>query len=107
MTEFNKIKQLFVITENNGFSETEISIIKNICNDIPKVLIDYYSQFGKIKELNHTQDRLLAPEKLRFSKNGDFLIFYEENQCACVWGIDKNDLNADNPPVYMSFEETE
>lgn len=41
------------------------------------------------------------------SKNKDFLIFYVENQWACVWGIDKNDLNIDNPPVYMSYEEQE
>jgi hypothetical protein len=62
-------------------------------------------QLGKIKELNQTQDRLIEPEKLNFSKNQDFLIFYVENQWVCVWGIDKNDLTIDNPPVYMSYEE--
>lgn len=107
MTVFNQINQLFDITENNGFSEKEISIFKNICENIPKVLFDYYLQLGKIKELNQTQDRLLEPEKLRLSGNDDFLIFYVENQWACVWGIDKNDLSMDNPPVYMSYEEQE
>lgn len=105
MTEFNEIRQLFDITENNGFSEEEISVFKNVCENIPKVLFNYYLQLGKIKELNQTQDRLIEPEKLRLSKNNDFLIFYVENQWACVWGIDKNDLNIDNPPVYMSYEE--
>lgn len=105
MTEFNEIRQLFDITENNGFSEEEISVFKNVCENIPKVLFNYYLQLGKIKELNQTQDRLIEPRKLRLSKNNDFLIFYVENQWACVWGIDKNDLNIDNPPVYMSYDE--
>jgi len=107
MTVFNEIKQLFGITENNGFPEDKISVFKNICENIPQVLFDYYLQFGKIQELNETQDRLITPEKLRLSKNNDFLIFYVENQWACVWGINKNDLNIDNPPVYMSYEEQE
>ncbi|KFF03263.1 hypothetical protein ASF10_23330 [Flavobacterium sp. Leaf82] len=107
MTEFKEIKQLFGITEKNGFSEEEIFVFKNICENIPKVLSDYYSQLGKIKELNNTQDQLIEPQKLKLSKNKDFLIFYVENQWACVWGIDKNDLNIDNPPVYMSYEEQE
>ena len=107
MTEFKEIKQLFGITEKNGFSEEEILEFKNICDNIPKILSDYYSQLGKIKELNNTQDQLIEPQKLKLSKNKDFLIFYVENQWACVWGIDKNDLNIDNPPVYMSYEEQE
>lgn len=107
MTAFKEIKQLFDITENNGFSEDEISVVKNVFANIPKVLFDYYLQLGKIKELNQTQDRLLEPEKLRLSKNNDFLIFYVENQWACVWGIDKNDLHLDDPPVYISYEEQE
>lgn len=107
MTRFKEIKQLFDITENNGFSEEEIFEFKNICDNIPKVLSDYYSQLGKIKELNNTQDQLIEPKNLKLSKNKDFLIFYVENQWACVWGISKKDLNIDNPPVYMSYEEQE
>jgi len=107
MTEFKEIKQLFDITENNGFSEDEILEFKNIYGNIPKVLSDYYLQLGKIKKLNNTQDQIIEPKNLKLSKNKDFLIFYVENQWACVWGISKNDLNIDNPPVYMSYEEQE
>lgn len=107
MTTFKEIQQLFGITQNNGFSTEEIFASKDVCENLPKVLFDYYLQLGKIKELNQTQDRLIEPGKLRLSKNDDFLIFYVENQCACVWGIAVNDLNTDNPSVYMSYEEME
>ncbi|TAF32674.1 MAG: hypothetical protein EAZ57_08235 [Cytophagales bacterium] len=107
MTDFNKIRQLFDITENNGFSEDEIFVFKNVCENIPKKLFEYYLQLGKIKTLNQTQDRLLEPIRLTMSKNNDFLVFYSENQWVCVWGINKNDLSVDNPPVYMSYNEQE
>lgn len=107
MSALIEIKQLFEITEENGFSEEGISAHRNVCETIPKVLFEYYLKLGKIKNLNQTQDRLIEPKKLRLSKNKDFLIFYVENQWACVWGIDQSDLNIDNPPVYMSYDEQE
>lgn len=107
MNEFDKIKRLFGINFNNGFSLEEIRVHAKICSVIPKILYDYYFQFGKINELNHSQNNLLEPNKLRFSTGGDYLIFYAENQYACVWGIRKDDLKLDNPSVFMSVDEIE
>jgi hypothetical protein len=104
MTEFKEIRQLFAITENFGFSVAEISEYKKICDSIPKVLEDYYAQLGKIEALNHTQNELVEPSRLVLSKNQDFLIFCGENQWVCFWGIDKNDLSMDNPPIYISYD---
>lgn len=104
MTEFTEIKRLFGITDDNGFSLEEIAQHKAVCEAIPQVLHDYYATLGKIQSLNHTQDQLLTPNRLKFSKNNDFLIFYAENQYACVWGIQKEDLHEVNPPVYMSSD---
>jgi hypothetical protein len=39
MTEFQEIKHLFDITENNGFSEEEILAHKNVCEHIPKFFL--------------------------------------------------------------------
>ncbi len=103
--EFKEIRSLFGITENNGFLVEEIALHKAVCEHIPQVLHDYYANLGKIDALNHTQDQLLSPNKLKFSKNNDFLIFYAENQYACAWGIKKEDLTHSNPPVYMSADE--
>ncbi|RUT71028.1 hypothetical protein D0817_07790 [Flavobacterium cupreum] len=105
MADFSIIKKLFHITETNGFSNDEIQTVKNIFGKLPGILVDYYAELGKVQNLNHTQDLLIIPERLQYYKHTDYLIFYSENQKACVWGIHKDDLLKDNPPVYMSYDE--
>lgn len=107
MTDFKEIRRLFNITVNDGFSEQEMSVVKQVCTDIPETLYNYYTQLGKIKTLNQTQDQLIEPAKIKLSKTQEYLIFYAENQWACVWGIRTNDLSLNNPPVYMSYDEYE
>ena len=104
MNDFVKIKQLFNITEDEGFSWAEITH-GNIHQSLPKVLINYYRRLGKNKAINHTQDNLLAPNELRLSDNQDYLVFYVENQGVCVWGIAIKQLQEPNPTVYMSYDE--
>ncbi|WP_238990005.1 hypothetical protein [Flavobacterium sharifuzzamanii] len=79
MMDFSTIKKLFGITEPNGFAENEIKIVKDIFEDLPKVFIDYYTELGKIQNLNHTQDLLIIPERFQYYKNDDYLIFYSES----------------------------
>lgn len=107
MTDFSVIKKLFHIAEPNGFTNDEIQIVKDIFGQLPNVFVDYYAELGKIQNLNHTQDLLIVPERFQYYKNDDYLIFYSENQKACVWGIHKEDLSKSNPPVYMSYDEKE
>lgn len=104
VTDFSAIRQLYHISDNHGFSDDEILAYKGVCQNLPKVLLDYYQQLGKC-EFNQCQDNLLAPDELRLSQNGEFLIFYQENQLACVWAIAVSDLAKDNPPVYISHDE--
>ncbi|MFG4001213.1 hypothetical protein [Flavobacterium aquidurense] len=105
MTDFSRIKNLFHITEPNGFSNDEIQTVKNIFGQLPEVFVDYYTELGKIQNLNHTQDLLIVPERFQYYKHDDYLIFYSENQKACVWGIHKDDLSKSDPPVYMSEDQ--
>ncbi|HJY11741.1 MAG TPA: hypothetical protein VJ304_03080 [Flavobacterium sp.] len=102
MTDFSIIKELYHITEPKGFTIDEIQIVKDIFGKLPQVFVDYYTELGKIENLNHTQDLLIVPERFQYYKQIDHLIFYSENQRACVWGIHKNDLSKANPPVYIS-----
>jgi hypothetical protein len=104
MTDFSIIKKLFHITESNGFTNDEIQIVKNIFGQLPQVFVDYYTELGKNQSLNHTQDLLIIPERFQYYKQNDYLIFYSENQRACVWGIHKDDLSKPNPPVFMSTD---
>src|SRR5688500_10285285 len=60
----------------------------------PKVLREYYLFAGHRELLNRAQDRLLAPAELR--RDGDAVIFYEENQGVNYWGILENDLGLDD-----------
>jgi hypothetical protein len=107
MTDFSIIKKLFHITEPNGFTNDEIQSVKNIFGELPEVFVDYYSELGRIQSLNQTQDLLITPERFQYYKQNDYLIFYSENQKACVWGIHKDDLLKPNPPVFMSTDEKE
>ncbi|MCV2486134.1 hypothetical protein OD917_14455 [Flavobacterium sp. SH_e] len=107
MTDFSTIRKLFHITESNGFTNDEIQVVKDIFGQLPEVFVDYYTELGKIQNLNHTQDLLIIPERFQYYKNDDYLIFYSENQKACVWGIHKDDLSKSNPSVYMSYDEKE
>ena len=105
LTDFSAIKKMYNINEPNGFNDDEINSIYLIFNNLSQVLVDYYSELGKIERLNHTQDSLITPDKFQYFKNDDYLIFYRENQSVCVWAIHKNDLMKTNPPVYMSEDE--
>ena len=105
MTNFSTIKKLYHITESNGFADSEMEVVKNIFGTLPQVFVDYYAELGKIQNLNHTQDLLIVPERFQYYKHNDYLIFYSENQKACVWGIHKEDLSKSDPPVYMSEDE--
>lgn len=107
MTDFSIIKNLFHISETDGFSNNEMQVVKDIFGQLPKVFVDYYTQLGKIQSLNHTQDSLIVPERFPYFTHNEYLIFYTENQRACVWGIRKDDLSNSNPPVYLSYDEKE
>ncbi|HEU0125493.1 MULTISPECIES: hypothetical protein [Flavobacterium] len=105
MTDFSTIKKLFHISESNGFAKDEIQEVKNIFGQLPEVFVDYYTELGKIQNLNQTQDSLNTPNDFKHFQHEDYLIFYAENQRVCVWGIHKDDLSKPNPPVYMSYDE--
>lgn len=101
---FCQIKQLFHLDGTHGLTDDEIDAHTLITPQLPKVLYRYYQELGANHVVNHTQDDLLTPSELYFSKNGEYLVFYAENQKACVWSIHKDELSLDNPPVYHSFD---
>lgn len=56
------------------FGTEEIATHRTVCEYIPQVLYDYYARLGKIHSLNHTQDDLLTPDKLKMPKNEDLMV---------------------------------
>ncbi|MEC0090808.1 hypothetical protein [Paenibacillus macquariensis] len=103
MTDFAAIRNLFHITESCGFDVKELQPWISRYGRIPEVLKDYYVELGAHPQLNGSQDFLIKPKDLHQYKNDDYLIFYLENQGACVWGIRWDDVAASNPPVYENY----
>ncbi|MGN7808858.1 SMI1/KNR4 family protein [Flavobacterium sp. 22076] len=110
MNYIQKIKRLYGLSEkeNYGFSEDEIlAVEKDLEITFPKKLKEYYLELGKEENLNYAHNRLMKPNgEIEFSED-DVLVIYEENQVVAMWGIKKDDLKLDNPPVYGSYDTIE
>lgn len=110
MNYLQKIKRLYNLSENEnyGFSEAEIRALeKKLKTALPAKLKEYYLELGKEENLNYSFNRLLKPEdEVDFSDDG-YLVIYEENQVVAFWGIKKEDLKLDNPPVYGNYDTIE
>lgn len=103
--EFEVIRKLFNIKQNDGFSENDIRKACEKYGSLPFILQEYYRQLGNYKQINQTQNILCQPSELIDAN--EYLIFYKENQYVVQWAIKKSDLNKDNPPVYCSWDENE
>ncbi|NBB31854.1 hypothetical protein [Cellulophaga sp. BC115SP] len=101
---FEKIRELYDISDNSfGLSEHEILDCEiRLSITLPSILKEYYLQLGNNSQLNQTQYFLLLPNKIYFDK-GDHLIFYSENQGNAIWGIKREELNFENPQVYITY----
>lgn len=101
---FEKTRELYDISDNSfGLSEHEILNCEiRLSITLPSILKEYYLQLGNNSQLNQTQYFLLLPNKIYFDK-GDHLIFYSENQGNAIWGIKREELNFENPQVYITY----
>ncbi|MCM0667462.1 SMI1/KNR4 family protein [Flavobacterium tyrosinilyticum] len=110
MNYIQKIKRLYNLSENEnyGFSENQIlDLEKTLESKLPLKLKEYYLELGKEENLNYSFNRLLKPENEIGFSDDDFLVFYEENQNVAFWGIKKEDLSKENPPVYGNYDTIE
>jgi hypothetical protein len=110
MTNLQKIKRLYSLSEkqNYGFSDIEIAELEARLNvQLPEKLKDYYLTLGKNEEINYVHNRLLKPDhEIGFSEDR-YLVFYEENQVVAYWGIKEADLKLPDPPVWGNYGTTE
>ncbi|UPZ14966.1 SMI1/KNR4 family protein [Flavobacterium humidisoli] len=110
MNYIQKIKRLYNLSENEnyGFSENQILDLEKTLNiKLPSKLREYYLELGKEENLNYSHNRLLKPENEIGFSDDDYLVIYEENQNVAFWGIKKEDLKEDNPPVYGNYDTIE
>ena len=86
------------IGKSDGYSERKVSDAERRLGwQLPRLLREFYLITGEREDINGIHNRLLAPEDLRVS--GDVLVFYEENQGVCLWGIDVHDPSDEDPAV--------
>jgi hypothetical protein len=64
---------------------------------IPTSLFDYYSVAG-LHWINDNHDRLRPIAELEWMD--DKLVFLEENQAVCYWGIRRDDLDVADPAIW-------
>lgn len=99
------IRRLYNISaeEKFGFSTNKITDVEARLNvKLPQTLINYYLSLGNYQSANYSHNKLLRPEEIGFSEDG-YLMIYRENQGVVAWGIRKEDLQLDNPPVWGNY----
>jgi len=107
MNNFEKIKQLYNLTDNRkkfGYEENELNELEiSLKITLPKKLKEYYLNLGKYENINAIHNRLLKPNKEVGFSEDRFLMFYEENQAVVSWGIKETDLKLENPPIWGNY----
>lgn len=68
--------------------------------EIPPALRALYRRTGRSRALHQSGNRLVPLAELNL--RGDHLVFYEEAQGVCHWGIALSSLGLDDPPVDAS-----
>ena len=102
MKGFKIISDLFLISNPVGYDMTELNKTREIFGAIPRVLEEFYINYGKSKELQGLQDELVLPDKYESFLKYDYMVFFNENQGVCQAGIHRSDLDKENPPVYVN-----
>jgi hypothetical protein len=103
LTYFKLIKELFKIENLYGYELTDIEFAKRKLGNLPKVLVDYYYELGKIDKLNYTKDNLISIEDLHII-DYNFMPIYYENKSLSAWSIKSSEMYLENPPVYYSSD---
>jgi hypothetical protein len=81
----------------DGIESKEIETVEKILNiKLPNQLRDLYLNVGNLPCFMNSFEIFAKPDELYFEK--EKLIFLEENQSVCYWGID---ATAENPEVFM------
>ena len=88
------------LVNNDGINIKNIEEAEYILEtNLPKYLREFYLNIGGLKLFTQSFERFFYVDELYFRDNK--LIFLEENQNVCIWGIN---INEDNPIVYQNAD---
>jgi hypothetical protein len=90
------------LTEKDGLNVSEIEAVeKSLGIKLPAVLRDFHLLVGNLEMFISSFEQFVEPYI-----NGEMLVFLEENQGVCYWGV--NIQNPENELVFMCTDlETE
>ena len=70
---------------------------------VPLALREYYLVAGRDRRFNSAHNRLLPPTKWEIDQKR--LLFMQESQSVCVWGVSVRNPHSDDPPVSQGIED--
>jgi hypothetical protein len=112
MTLFKKIYQEvfqtfgYPLSERTALSSGVLAEAeKRLGVRVPAALREYYLVAGRERRFNMSCNRLLPPSEWRVDKQR--LVFMEENQAVCCWGVSIRNQSSDDPPVSEGIEDDE
>jgi hypothetical protein len=89
------------LEKDDGINIESINEIEFIIDTkLPKSLKDFYINIGNNKLFTRSFEYFLDIDKLYFKNNK--LVFLEENQEVCIWGINTNE---DDPIVFINADD--
>ncbi len=107
MSDYEEILELFQVAQPKGHSLEEVEAAEERAGKMPAELRKFFLRFGKSPELRGLQDELVLPDCVHSCLEGEYVIFFVENQGVCMAGVKKSDACIPDPPVYVSVGEGE
>jgi hypothetical protein len=88
------------LTPADGYTDADLDAAATaLGHPLPAALREALKLFGRRDDLTRNQDPLTTPEDLETYEGA--LVFRDENQGVCRWGVMLEDLAQDDPPTYL------
>ncbi|MEY9928169.1 hypothetical protein ABH926_002803 [Catenulispora sp. GP43] len=88
------------LTPADGYTDADLdAAAAELGHPLPAALREALKLFGRRDDLTRNQDPLSTPEDLEVHEGA--LVFRDENQSVCAWGILLADLDQEDPPTYL------
>ena len=85
---------------NSGISPGAITVAERRLGFLfPKALAEFYLLVGNHRSINFSYNELISIDCIEIEANK--LVFFQENQGVCYWGIDLTDITTGDPPVWV------
>lgn len=85
------------LKSNDGMSASEVETAQSLCKcAFPETLNIFYRLLGNVSMFMSSFQNFIEPYR-----KGDYLVFLEENQGICYWGVNIHKASDDGVDVYM------